>query len=341
MNHTLLELREEIADTAGISGLEVDSDKLRRLINNGARALLEMQDWQSSVDQYRFKVYDPYIVLPASLRKITHFAIDGSPIEMRSPWFEFVQHGPGIIEDDNRIDLLLERNRTPVFRNVPADGSWNLVVKAFVDERVSVIDPDDCCDEDVGVPPVVNIRGTLNDSVIYSTNADGKHIQGEDIIINHEGGFSSESTKIFSHIESFNKPVTTGQIELYAKSGNVQHLLAIYAPYERTPSYRSYTFPGLEKCKEQTVLIRAKREHVPMIHDNDISAFGSVQAIKAMVISETFFLNQKQNEYLSWRDTALSLQLDHEASSHNKTKLPYLSFGEGFGNGPTEIGELY
>lgn len=341
-DHIFIELKQELAATAGISGLLSTSKKLAERINRAARELMGMKDWPGTIDFAVFTVFDPYIVLPPCLKKITHLTVDKVAREIRSPWFEYVQHSTGIIEDKNRADLLLQRNRSPVFRNIPSDGnSWNLKIKAFVDERVSASDPDDCCKTDDGVEPVVNIRGYNGDELIFSNDAGGKFIQGEDLKVSANAGFETTSAKKFTRIISFSKPTTRGRIELYAVRGSIQHLLAIYEPYEKTPSYKAYTYPGFEKDKEQTVLTRARREYVPMIHDNDIVSFGNIEAIRAMMVGQMFMENERLGDYLQWRQTAMSLQVEEEASNELKAKSPPVEVAEGEGNGENEIPAIF
>jgi len=342
MDWTLKELKEKLRDTAGISGMTASNSKLVTLINKAVEELMDMHDWPDIVERYRFNIFDPYIVLPAHLRKVTHAILDRNPIEIKSPWFEYVQHGPGELPDNEGYRVVLQRNRTPVFRQPPEEGGpWRIRVKAFADETTY---PPDAPKLDGGIvpdpyKPLMNIRGYDGDEWITSDDQNGRHIAGEELPIDFATPFGGESQRTYTFIESVNMPVTHGKLELRAfnELTNAEILLAGYLPHETTPAYRTYTIPGLLKCKKQTVLLRIRQDFVIMIHDDDIASFGKPEAIRSMMIAQYKQHVQDLAGYGEWRKAARDVQMEREKSSEQKNKAPAISHTAGHGMSEDEV----
>jgi len=326
MKLTLREAKEVLKDVAGISGMKVTDKNLPTVINRAAQELVESGDFPELVDQYIFKLHDSFLVLPYFLEKATHVAVDQNPIELRSPWFEFMQHGPGIIEPSDTWHVLLERNNIPTFRNVPnTGGPWKVKITAEVDESTD------------GVEPIFHLRGYDENNVErYSTLNSTEWGRGEDLIISKAAGFTTTSSFNWSNITQIVKPVTKGRIFLDVTDGITDIRIGEYAPEERSPSNRVYLLPGVADCNNETdssglrtevdLVIRAKKRFVKALDDNDELQITSINALESMIIAQTKRRNQKVEEYAQMRGVAIGLMTDKSNSTEQRTKRPLLSF---------------
>ena len=328
MKITLREAKEVLKDVAGISGMDIANKNLPGVINRACQELVESGDFPELVDQYIFKLHDSFLVLPYFLEKATHIAVDQVPIEMRSPWYEFMQHGPGIIVPSDTWHILLERNNIPTFRNVPnTGGPWKAKITAEVDESVD------------GVEPIFHIRGYDENNVErYSTLNSTEWGRGEDIIISKSVGFTTIGTFNWSNITAITKPITKGRIFLDVTDGITDIRIGEYAPEERSPSNRVYMLPGVADCNNETdsqglrtevdLVIRAKKRFVKALDDNDELQITSINAIESMIIAQTKRKNQKVEEYVQMRQVAIGLMADKSNSTEQRTKQPLLSFSK-------------
>lgn len=326
MSLTLGQAKDELANVAGISGMSLTHIELTNTINRACAELLKSGDHPESVDRYQFTLHDGFLVLPHFLEKATHVTINRVPMELRSPWFEFVQHGPGIIKPEDLRNVIVERGRIPGFRNVPLTGGpWQIKLTGEVDESVD------------GVEPIVHLRGyDENKLEIYSTGSDTLWGKGEDLTISRAVGFTVTSSFNYSALISLVKPVTKGRIFMDATDGVTDIRIGEFAPEETTPYNRVYLIPGVADCEATTTttldaevdaLIRAKRSFVKAIVDEDLLQVNNIDAIETMIIAQEKRKNQNVNDYVSLRTVALGLMADESAHTEQRTKRPFISFG--------------
>jgi len=326
MRLTLGEAKEELKDVAGISGMTIDDLNLPTVINRAVREILQSGDWAETVDRYAFKMHDGFLVLPHFLEKATHLTVNKRPMEFRNQWFEFLQHGPGIVEKEDLIKVALDRGSSPTFRNIPnTGGPWKLKITGEVIEK----------DAD-GKPLIIHLGGhDENLKEIYSTGNDTMWGRGEDLVISQAAGFTSTTTFNYSSLQTISKPITRGRIFMDATDGTTEIRIGEFAPAERSPCNSVYLIPGVGDCDLETqsvglsneidVVIRAKLSFVKAIDDTDILQVSSIDAIESMMIAQQKRANQNVSDYTEMRSVAKGLMADLTRHTEQRGKKPFFS----------------
>ena len=249
IRRTYGQVKDYLAALAGNTGMAVSNPLVMGYANNAVRELMNLGDWPGVVDRwyFRFDEMTGLVTLPYELERLLAVTVDDTPKEIRSPWFEFVQYGPGQMHDEETDTQGNTRPRKIDWFNVAADrgdaatqfplpvdgGPWNLRVKGFVDETVE------------GVNPTINLQGldftghpvrTLSDGT-----GSGDWVNGEDIAI--EDGVVHTSASTFSTVAAVAKPVTASHVLLTAWNGVTEVTLADYEWNDTAPTYRQILHP--------------------------------------------------------------------------------------------------
>ena len=82
----------------------MDDTRLIDYTNRAVRELMNEGDWPGVVDTWylRYDSASGMLTLPGHLDRLLNVSIDDTPKEIRSPWFEFVQYGPGSVRDEEK-----------------------------------------------------------------------------------------------------------------------------------------------------------------------------------------------------------------------------------------------
>lgn len=320
---TLKDARPELARLAGVTGFNALDSRFLARLNRAIEELMNAGDWPGVVDRYRFRNFDGLITLPAEFQRIVGVAIDNVPMEMRSPWFEFVQDGPGQQDSTGWVDLVLDRGDVCTFQPIPDDGTeYTLRVVGEVDERES------------GERPAIIVRGYDADGEPVRTDIDGARSDGEAVAINGDTvPKQTDSVTAFSEVTAVIKPETRGNVDLYATNGTDTIHIARYSPREKTPSYRQYFVPGIASEAGHTVLVRARRRFIPVRDDNDFLLISNMGALESMLMA----LQKREAEdlinYMGLRKVAIGLLADEAKRYLGASRKPVITFARDFGIG--------
>lgn len=335
IRRTLGQIRKEIARTLGTSGFNMADDRVISRINEATEELMSSEDWPGVVDRYLFTCVNGYITLPYFLDRIMGVAVNNIPYPMSSPWFEFVEYGPGPQHGCNWLDTVIDRDETPIQVPFPCGTSvsYSLYTKGSVDERVS------------GVRPTLLVRGRSTNHRNVRSFYGTSYIDGEQLPINGDSyPYTFYGTAIFEDITEVVKPETNGYVELWATNGTPSQdvLLAAYAPGETNPSYHSYYIPTWRECwcpgnddtqQESCVLVRGRKRFIPVATDDDPLIISNFPALKSMCMAIQKREVSDIAGYAQYKAAALDI-LRHEATSYRgKARAPALTIAPGFGVG--------
>jgi hypothetical protein len=317
IRRTLAQVEPELARIAGTSGLAVTDARFLRILNRATQELANEGEWPGVVDRYRFWAYGGEITLPGDLERVLHACVDGTPIEMRSPWYEFVAGGPGLLDANSGSDTLLDRGESCLFRDVPSAG-LRLKVACDLDERVG------------GVRPKIILNGYGDDGRYLRSVIGGEQADGIEVELNGDASPKSITTSInVRAVESVIKPVTKGYVSLYATDGTTDYHLATYAPRETTPSYRRYLVPFVENTKNAVVVARVRRRFYPLVAKNDFLLITNLPALEAMIIA----LHKREADdlagYAQRKLIAVDLMRKEAKAYRGETRRPAVTFATG------------
>jgi hypothetical protein len=318
------DIKGELSRLAGVTGFGVGDPRFLERFNKATEELMNDGDFPCVVDRYRFTVYDGAVTLPGDLERIMAVAISGSPIEMRSPWFEFDQFGPGPQEGWTGVDLGLDRGEVATFRDMPAGIGQIIRVYADEDERIDA------------VRPKLTIMGYNEFGEWVRTSTVDGWIDGEEVELDGDSiqGYVSTSNK-WTQIESVIKPETNGTIRLWATDADlVETNIANYTPRETRPSYRRYLFPAVTPSDQaQSVLTRCRRRFVPIRGDNDWVTITNLAAMELMLRAIQKREAEDLDGYISYKNAAAALLTREAQAYHGKARTPAVAFSQGFGLG--------
>ena len=345
IQRTYGQVKDFLSTYALNNGVAVDDARLIDYTNRAVKELMNEGDWPGVVDTWylRFDSATGNLALPGHLDRLLGISFDDVPKEIRSPWFEFVQYGPGNLRDAERNsqdDPLAKRLGQPGYlvdrgmactqhdlpvRNEadPAAAPWHLRVYASVDESIDSVDP------------VLRVTGLDENGRVIRTLQNTTWITGENLEI--VDGTFYESTNAFSAIHSVVKPVTNREVRLTAWNGVTEIDLSTYEWNETTPSYRRYYAPELHRettgVRDSIVRARCRRRFIPVAADNDVLIIGNELALVEMMIAQWKRQNGNIDEYASHKMVAVDI-LRKEATAHNgKTRTPAITFSRGWGLG--------
>lgn len=322
--------------------------RIKELANQAIEELMNEGDWPGVVDRYLFRSENGHIVLPAFLDRIMGVAINNIPYSLKSPWYEFVEYGPGPQGDCNWVDSVIDRDEVAIQAQFPDvdDGPWTLYTKCEVDEMVD------------GVRPTILVNGSAGNGRVVRTNAGTAWINGEELELNGDTpDYTFYGTSVFESVTSVIKPETNGYIELWATNGDSAEdiLLATYSPEQTNPSFHAYFLPALKNCwgmgtilngccwcpsgdndgqdnngpQDITVLLRGRRRYAPILSDNDELIISNIPALISMMMAVWKREVSDPVGYGGYKAAAIDIMNKEAKSYRGKTKTPALTFTMG------------
>jgi hypothetical protein len=311
-------------------------------INDAQQELMNEGDFPGVVDRWHVVNQTGHIVLPPQLDRLMQIAIAGVPQTIKSPWFEFVNYGPGPAEDRSDhfrtwcdVDGILDHGETCTSTIFPTETCGVSVGSSGYNLRVYARRP-----EDAGIFATIqgrDINGEIISSQLTSGSSAGEWVNGVQVPIS-SGSAYFQTTERFAYVDAFTKPVTNGYVRLTAWDGVTETVLSNYAPNETEPSYRHYFCPWLSELNTDSnccrvVRARCRRRFVPVAQDTDVLIISNVLAIKEMVIAQFNREAGIGDAYSLHKQTAVDILKKEAAGYRGKSRLPGLTFQRGFGIG--------
>jgi hypothetical protein len=336
------QLKWKLAETAGATGMASTDGRLVDLVNAAVEELMDEGDWPGVVDRWkvRWDKKSGEVVLPSFLDRILGVTVDDRPLEMRSPWFEFVQYGPGNLRDDEVdeygnarpgrrqwSDVVVDRGVSATPQDLPEDGGpWQIQSVAVADETNG---------GGVSVPSITinGLDGNGREVRTYAGGVMGVWTTGAKFPMN---GISTQS---FSKITEIVKPVTNGSIILTATNGVVSGIAVGELGWnETTPQYRRYYIPALwsdtQGVKDRVLIARCRRKFVAIIgDDNEVPIISDVTALQEMMVGQYKRLIGEVPEATTHVAAAIARMKKLSVAHSGKSKVPGLAFTKGFNIG--------
>lgn len=333
IRRTLSQIRPELARIAGTSGFRVDDPRVIARLNKATEELMNEGDWPGVVDRYLFTTTNGEIVLPCFLDRIMGVAVNEIPYAIRSPWYEFVEFGPGPQAGCNWINAVIDRDETPIQVSFPAgtSGPWSLYTNCEVNEDIG------------GIRPVLEVQGRLANHRRVRSFYGTSYIDGEELDLNGvTPPYTFYGTAQFAEVTAVVKPETNGYVELWATNGMPADdvRLAVYSPNETTPSYHAYFLPTLSdichcNCQQGlnprvlTVLVRGRRRFIPVENPNDILIISNLPALESMAMAIQKREVSDIEGYVQYKLAATDIMRKEALSYRGKVKTPAITFDRG------------
>lgn len=343
ISRTYGQIKAFLAEYCGNTGMAIDDTRLLAYYNRAVRELMNEGEWPGIVDQYYIRYDTPsdgLLTCPSFIERILAVTLDDVPQEIRSPWFEYCQYGPGTVHNEefdalgNKIPArynwhgwMVDRGEAATRYEIPNDGgNWVVRVYCTVDESTS------------GVNPEILIYGLNKDgyevrsAVIAGSNISG-YINGESVEIDIAGFHATQG--YFSKITSLVKPVTNGPVRITAWNGTTEVELSRLEWWETNPTYRRYYVPDIYRStsgqRERIVRARCRRKFKEVVSDNDPVMFSNEIAVCEMMIAQYKRQVNAGDEYAMHKQTAIDILRKESIAHLGKTNTPAITFSRGFG----------
>lgn len=238
IKRTFADVKAEIANVAGQAGLAVDDPRLISLVNLAQERLCLKGEWPFQYARIKFCQFGGVVSLPTEYEAIAHSTLDRETIELMSPWYEFVEDGPGPQDQKKWVNVGIDRGESPVYRQ---PGSAGAIVRAASTSG-----------DDTGV---IRLFG-------YDEN-------GVRVSVPLTLPDASTSVK-FSKITQVVKPVTVGDVVLSCTDEfGEQFQIAVYRSRDTNPTFRTYQFTGIDEGKTKVIHAIVRRRVFPIMADTD------------------------------------------------------------------------
>jgi hypothetical protein len=308
---------------SGITGRATIVDR----INEAIERLIVEADWKDTVQWIRVGTSRQTIPVPREFEVLVRAAVDGVPVSLWGPGYEFMASGPGDLEirgGTSALNALINLGSyfasmydiPKVFSGTPASAQNGYTLMAFARERA-----------DAG--KTLTVRGLGSDmSEVYVDAAPGETLTinqwGDGVPGRILGALSTlhHSARTYRELTACTKPVTAGYVWLYAVdlATSEMFLLSAYHPDDTLAQVRRYRFTtDMGPTGDVTsVLALGKRKALPAIRDTDVLLIQSLPAIKHMLIAireeNTGNLNNAR-VYIDAAKAILTSQLGEERHS--------------------------
>lgn len=295
---TLGQVRSRLARIAAVSGLRAQSAQFVSILNEAIEELMNYSDFPQCTAVARFSVSKGEFTLPSDFERAIGIAVDKSPVEMRDPWFEYMQWGTGVLDEEDDNYKALHRDNIPTALSVPDDGTnYQIRVKSDQDEgtdqtsglieigkKYKITDyqagddftnvgaSSNATDQEfiaTGTTPTDYTNGsTLTEYpniIIRGYDQNSKYIRstfaGERVDGEHVPIQTTEndtSSYFNKGIVEVIKPETSDVVRLYLWDGVTETEISAYKPSETVPSYKRYLIPYLKDDGSKTYTIQAR-----------------------------------------------------------------------------------
>jgi hypothetical protein len=305
--------------------LELDGQspaaELDARINLACERLVAMGKWRGLMDRLAVRISDGLFTLPMEYESCVAATLEGAPIQIRAPWYEFMQGGWGT-PDITGYPVPIDRGLHAALRDVavePDKSDAEGVV--FHLENLGDVTQVPGQPEGSGGPgpsetwPSFSLIGEgLPTEGSNSTYGEASRFNETVTITENDTGVET-STFAFTRITGLTKPRTLGRVfVLGADSGN---LLAVMEPRDTRMSLHRYEVPlrSSAEAGDRVVVAFAKRAFRKAAEDDDLLAIDSVYALRNALIALQY--EDEGDDKLSLTHWSLSRKhLDDALSEH-------------------------
>lgn len=278
MSLTFGDVKESIARVLSMNTTDA---RVAEYASRAQERLLHKGKFVGTYGRYRICVNDSCLTWPREIETIEAAAKCSCPMDIRNGWYEFLGSGPGVQASDSGFARqLIDRGDAVAFDDIKGTGKK---LALYADNAV-----------DVGAQVLIRYYDS-NGNKFYSTDADGRPIEGEYLTLVAPPGYVYSTNEVMAGgFYGVLKPVTKRMVRAYqyTVAGGALKPLAYYEPDETNPRYRRSLIPCLgdfcseeddSECATTTIDIVGKFRHRKVRKDNDNLILESEEALRVMV----------------------------------------------------------
>jgi hypothetical protein len=237
-------------------------------INEATERLVDYGKWKGLIVRYDFYVYQKLVTLPREIEVPLAITLNHQVPTIQNRWYEFKGHTSGPWEADYNewSHSAVDRGEAGTLYDLPE--SLRVGVRSMKTETAG---------------QYVWVFGYDSNNQWVRTEVGGEWVDGERIVLSSS---LQLSTTVFSKVTRINKPVTNGELRLYAyyDSGTTA-VLGVYYHAETDPVFRRFLITNAKDCELQCCTVIAKRRYLPVVYDSDVLMIQSINALRFMLMA--------------------------------------------------------
>lgn len=300
MIQTFGQAKKKLAQFASSLGL----GDVGAAVNSALDELASTRNWQRLRRVRRFAVEAGTVALPQDCGQILRACMNGAPVSLRGPDYDFLMSGPGDLdalpEGYRYVTGLQDRGFFPVMYDpASADGV-----------RLAAFGTDD-----IG-SAAIRVVGTDASGARVSSSAAYK--RWEDPLLGVDGETyaaveaSAASQTGLVTVERVVLPEgLSGYVSLYGLDGGSFAFLSSMHPAVRVPEFRRYRVPGFSAGETHRLLAEVRVRFMPLLDDRDALPFETLLPVQYMLQS-LYYMNsgevKQADEYRQRADAALVMR---------------------------------
>jgi len=319
------------------------STVISRRINEALERLNDMHSWEHIRRIVRFSIHNGVFALPYNVESVISASINTEPAMIFSRAYQFMPGGPGDLDaklsNGTFTDIVDMGDGWPTMFDIP---------HTYQDTEDVTVATDGLKIAAFSSTPQPNATFTVRGFDHHGNEIRNGGLSGESLTINTwKGGQEGEleghwdmdivpSTSGFAEVSRVIIEDTTDYISLYAVDTlrNLFFFLGKYHPNQTVPQFRRYRINRSGYlCNNILALVRMR--YVPLISDEDVLPYDSLQPVKLMLMALTEENSKNMQGALNYESKAMQLlESRQKAKAENSTGVKIsLQYRQGLGRG--------
>ncbi len=243
----------------------VSPETRRNVINQACQMNDTFMRHKDAMRRVDVQVYDGIMTLPRRYAVCEGFLNNRQPLQVRNGWFEFALAGQGSVLGIDDVAVMGEGmdmgDGWCCFREPESVNEDGCRLKVYTDAGAAVENTES----------IMRFCGLDGDGDPVRTTVDNVIQFGEAVDLLAASG-TVTTTNSFTKLTQVIKPNTNGIISVYAidPDDSTEHLIAMYEPSEKLPTYRRYRVPlGPNGEDPYTAVAWCRTRYVAAEIDND------------------------------------------------------------------------
>lgn len=329
MRITVADIKSPIARTFNICPTDV---RLLDYINQACERLLWTGHYEKTYGKFAVTATSSTITWPREIETIERAALATVPMHVRTGWYEFLEHGNGLLSDTLGDSLqLIDRPISCVSTDIVGTNKRIRLYSGGTADAGKII--------------LLQGKNSIG-AEIYTEYplASTIQIRGRNLTLVSSGAVTPYVTtsEDWSTLDSAQKPVTQLPVTVkeYDTVTTLERTLGIWYPDETRPEYRRSLIPNLVSAglTSQVITVIGKLRHIPIRGDNDWVIPPNLAAIKLMIRAIWLEENDRVQEAAIYEASARKKLEDQTKHNVGLAEQPMpVSYGDTFGSSGTSF----
>lgn len=249
-------------------GVTGDDARVVDRINEATERLVDYGKWKGLIVRYDFYVYQKLVTLPREIETPLAITLNHQVPTLQNRWYEFKGNtsGPWEAGFNEWSHSVVDRGEAGTLYDLPEN--LRVGVRSMRTETAG---------------QYVWVFGYDSSNQWVRTQVGGAWVDGERITL---AATLQLSTTVFSKVSHISKPITNGEVRLYAYyETGATAVLGVYYHSDENPVFRRYLVTNAKDCELQCCTVIAKRRYLPVVYDSDVLLIQSLNALRFMLMA--------------------------------------------------------